>query len=864
MTFDVSFRADPVRRGKRLLLSTVLVAGLGLSLAGCKSTAEKADEYYQSGLQLLDQGDTDRAIVQFRNVFDLDGTHYEARKALAEVHRQRGETSQAYSQYLRLAEQYPDDLPVRIALARMAFDAQQGDEFERHATRAVEIAPQDIEVQVLDLTRQFRAATQAEDADERARLAEEAVRLAAERPDDPLLIGILLDRAASSGDLDEADRLTARLLELQPDNPQRYMQRLALLAERQDNPAIEAHLRATIEQFPENTQAKADLVRFYMSQGQPEKAEDFLRELAAAAPPDNPAPGADLVRFVELQRGVDAARAEVDRIIAEGGDPVLFRTLRAGYDFQAGKRNEAIAEIRAVLEGVTEPTDASRDVRVQLARMLVETGDAAGARQQVDEVLAENAGHPGALKLKSAWDIQTDRVDDAVLSLRAVLDQAPEDAEALSLMADAYERAGEPDLARDYLSQAAAASGNAPGETLRLVSRLAAEERWRPAEDALLPALRQAPDNLALLQALGQVYLGMPDMPRAEGVITRLREIGTPEASSAADRLELGRLASQEGEAAALAYLEQQATAAEADTGAKLGLIRAQLATGQTAAALTIARDMVAADPESRPARMALGLAQAANADLPAARDQFQALVAEQPDDPAPHLALIRLAAQEGDLPGALALNDQALAAAPDNPDLLWSKAGLVERMGDIDAAIAIYEQLYARDSASIIVANNLASLLATWKSEDPAAVARATAVARRLNDTTVPAFMDTYGWIQHLNGDSQAALPYLEGAAQGLPGDPIVQLHLGIVQAAVGKNDAARAQLQKGLDMLPEGQEGQSVTAAREVLARLENPAPADAAAPNPVPNPAPDDAAAVPDAEPAPDPAPAAEGTN
>ena len=85
---------------------------------------------------------------------------------------------------------------------------------------------------------------------------------------------------------------------------------------------------------------------------------------------------------------------------------------------------------------------------------------------------------------------------------------------------------------------------------------------------------------------------------------------------------------------------------------------------------------------------------------------------------------------------------------------------------------------------------------------------------------------MDTYGWIQHLNGDSAAGLPYLEGAAEALASDPIVQLHLGVVQAAAGEADAAKTQLQKGLDMLPEGQKGRSVALAREALARLNAPA--------------------------------------
>lgn len=831
MIADAFFCSLPAWRGSRLLLSTTLALGLGLSLAGCKTSAERADEYYQSGLELLEQGDADRAIVQFRNVFDIDGAHYEARKTLAETYRERGDTAQAYSQYLRLAEQYPDDLSTRIALARLAFDGQQVDEFDRHTTRAVEIASQDPDVQVLDLVRRFRDATRAEDKSARETLAQEVVRMAADRPDDILLLGILLDMAAAERDLNEADRLTVRLLELQPDSPQRYRQRLALLAERGDNPAIEAHLRATIAKFPEDGQTKGDLVRFYLSQKQPDKAEAFLREEADAAPADDPGPRATLVGFVEMQRGVEAARAELDRIIAEGGDPLLFRTLRAGFDFRDGKQAEAIAEIRAVLDGQTEPTDVSRDVRIQLARMLGETGDLAGARQEVDTVLAQNAAHPGALKLKAAWDIQEDRVDDAILSLRTALDQVPQDAEAMSLMADAYERAGEPDLARDYLSQAAAASGNAPTETLRLATRLMSEERWRPAEDAILPALRLEPGNLNLLTALGQVYLSMPDLPRAQGVIARLREIGTEQANTAADRLELNKLANEEGNTAAMAYLEQQAMAADANMGAKLSLIRAQLASGRIQPALTLAQELVVANPESRPARMALALSQAADGNLHMARETLQVLIEEEPGDLQPHLTLIRLATLEGDLDKALALTEEGLAAIPDSSDLLWSKAGLIERKGDINGAIAIYHQLYARDSSSVIVANNLASLLATWKSDDPAAVARASAVARRLKDTTVPAFMDTYGWIQHLNGESAAALPYLEGAAEALTTDPIVQLHLGIVQAAVGETEAAKAQLQKGLDMLPEGQEGQSITAARETLARLNAPAPVEGA---------------------------------
>lgn len=817
------------RRPRRLLLSTAMALTLGLTLAGCKTSAEKADEYYQSGLELLEQGDVDRAMVQFRNVFDVEGTHYEARKALAETLVAQDRGGDAYGQYLRLAEQYPDDLDTRVALARMAFRAKNWDEFLRHATRAVELSPDSPEVQALDLARRYQEAR--EDEDQLTAIATEAAELSKSRPDDVVLLDILLDRAGREDDMVKAKPLIDALIELQPDNPVRYRQRLAYLVQQQDMAAIEAHLLQTIEVFPEDDQAKADLLRFYMSQGQPEKAEDYLRDLAEAAPTDNPTPRADLIRFVEVQRGIDAAIEEIDTALEQGGDPMVFRVLRAGFTFQQGDAEAAIAELREVLDGAEASEETAR-IKVQLARMLLQTGNEAEARTLTDEVLAQNPSEPGALKLRAAWDIDADDTDAAITALRNALDQNPEDAEALSLMGSAYERAGEADLARDFLSQAAKASGNATLPSLRIAELLFSEGRYRPAEDALLPALEQDSQNVQLLGLLGQVYLAMPDLPRAEGVIARLRDIADPQAVTMAEQLELARLNSQQGQGAALDYLQNLAQAEDAGLGPKLALIRANLSAGETEAALKLAQELAGEEPDNQQVLMVLAMTRAATGDTDGAIAGLSAILEDDPRASGASLALTRLQLAGNDPQAAMATLDRGLAARPDDMDLMFAKAGLHEQGGDIDQAIEIYERIYAANSNSVVIANNLASLLATWYSEDAERVQRASAVARRLKDTDIPAFMDTYGWIQHLNGNSTEALPYLEGAAEGLPQDPMVQLHLGLVLNANDRPDAAMAQLQKGIEMLPPDAEAQTITRAREVLAALENPtAAADSA---------------------------------
>lgn len=833
-----SSSARTPRRARRLVLPAALALTLGVALAGCKSSEEKAEEYYQSGIELLASGDTDRAIVQFRNVFEADGAHYAARKTLAETLAGQGKTAQAYRQYLRLAEQYPDDLDTRIALARMAFDAMDIGEFDRHAARAVELAPENPDVRALDLGMRYRLAATSDDAATREDLATQAADLLTSRPDDVILLGIVLDRAARANDMDRIDALTARLLELQPENALRYQQRLSFLVGRGDLEAVEAHLRATIARFPDEVQAKGDLLRLYMSQNQLDKAEAFMRELADAAPEGETGPQIDLIRFLELERGRDAARAELDKIISAGGEPLVFSVLRSGFDFDEGKQDQAIAAMTSLVEGA-EPSDRVALARVRLAHMLQQTGDEAGARAQVDTILTTNPSQPGALKLKAGWEIRDDLTDSAILDLRSVLDQSPGDTAAMQLMAQAYDRAGEADLARDYLSQAATASENAPAETLRFAARLIQEGRYRPAEDALLPALRRAPDNLELLGLLGRVYLSMPDMPRAQGVIGRLRDMEGDRAGAVADQLELAMLAAQDGQQAVMDYLQDLADDADAGIGPQLALLRARLATGETTEARQIAQTLADENPGNPALEMTLALTQIAGGDVEAGRGKMERIRAENPKQLAPHLTLIRLAMQQGDFDQADRLLENALAELPDAPDLLWLQAGMLERGGDIDAAIDIYDQLYQRNSGSVVIANNLASLLSTWYANDPEKVERASTVARRLNRTEVPAFMDTYGWIQHLNGDSEAALPYLEGAAAALPADPMVQLHLGLVQNALGQADLAKVQLQKGLDLLPADRQAHTITEAREALARLEaGPAPESGAAPEPAAN--------------------------
>ncbi len=120
-----------------------------LFLTACDSAEERAEAHFQTGLALLAEGDVDRALIEFRNVFKLNGQHKEARLTYARLERERGNISESYGQYLRLIEQSPDNLEGRRALAEMALETGNLEEVERHGTAAAQLAPEDIEIQSL-------------------------------------------------------------------------------------------------------------------------------------------------------------------------------------------------------------------------------------------------------------------------------------------------------------------------------------------------------------------------------------------------------------------------------------------------------------------------------------------------------------------------------------------------------------------------------------------------------------------------------------------------------------------------------------------------------------------------------------------
>jgi tetratricopeptide (TPR) repeat protein len=795
----------------------LISAGL---LSFCDTAEERADKHFQSGLELLEDGDVDRALVEFRNVFKLDGRHREARLKYAEVERARGNLREAYGQYLRLIEQFPDNLEGQRALAELALESNNWDDARKYGATAAELAPDDRLVQAINTTLAYRDGIAANDVTAQREAVTKAQALASEDPDLMIVQRVIIDDLVRAQDWTAALSAIDRALVKAPESMELYTIRLGVLNQLGETAEVRAQLEDMVSRFPDDQSIPHTLVRWDLSQGNVEAAEAFLKQRADAEP-RNVENIITYVRFLSEVQSRESASAELDRIIAsDPPEKERLIALSAGFRFDLGERDAAITELEALIEG-SEPSDERRSIMVMLARMLDTTGNRVGARALVEQVLEEDANQTEAMKMRAGWLIEGDRSDEAIVTLRSVLGQVPGDAQAMTLMAQAHERAGNSDLMAEMLSRAVDASRNAPDESLRYARYLIVENNLRTAETVLINALRLTPNNLALLSGLGDIYMREQDWPRVTQVIETLKRQDSAAAERVANELTARQLAAQNREEELMGFLDGLAADGANGLGAAAIIVRTRLAQGDVEGAQDYARETLKQNPGDINARFLMASVQAITDEVEAAEAAFRDLTAEAPQDTRFWLALYNILAVQEEVAAARQALQDGLDAVPGDLRLNWALAGVLEREGDVPSAIDIYEQLYAADSNNLIIANNLASLLATGR-EDAESLERAHEIARRLRDRDVPAFQDTYGWIAFRRGDLDTALIALEQAAVGLPTEPTVQYHLARTYVALERDAEALEQFRKVVDLVADGPEPAYMDEVRGEIDRL------------------------------------------
>ena len=833
MTFCIE-RVRPSR------IVTLLLCG-GLLLTGCKSAEEKAEIHFRSGMSFLEQNDEDRALVEFLNVFRYEKHHEDALRAYADIMREQGHMREAFGSYMALVERNPDAMDVRVTLAEMAIRTGNWQEARRQGEALRDGPLDDARTRAILLALDYDAAALKRDDAERARLAAEAQELTdAQRaegtPQSDILLRIVIDNQASAKDPAIALPTIDAALEVDPEAEDLNLLKLRILTQTGQTEATGAQLQRMVGLYPDNAELRQALISWHVMEGNYPEAETLLRTEAGADTGDSEG-HVKVVRFLQATKGPEAARAELERLRAANEGTELGRfyaAMVASMAFEAGQTEDGIKGMRAALDGAEESAQ-TREHRVTLAKMLLRSGDEAEARTLVDGVLKADAANAEALKLQARWLIDADQPQEAIHALRTALGQNPQDADALTEMARAHERNGEALLMGDRLAMAYEASNAAPAETLRYARYLLGDGQSEKAAAMLEDLHRRDPGNLDVLLLLSNLYLGDRSWSEARAVLDAVQAIDTDEARQAALPLQAAIMQGQNRTADSLAMLEAkvdgEVSGADPEAVRSVILIvQTHIRDGEVDEARAYLDEVLARSPDVLDLRLLDADLNALMGRTELAERGYRELIADAPENETAVRKLASILSASGRHAEAATLLAAAIERMPGAVNLVGLRANMLERDGQFDASIAALEELYAQDSGNIYVANNLASLL-TAHGGTPESLERASTIAKRLRGSKIPAFQDTYGWIEYRQGNYETAVEYLAQAAAGLPSEPVVQAHLALAYAGLGREQEARSAFDTAVT-LAGGTELPEITEARETLAALAD-ADKDAAKP-------------------------------
>lgn len=792
--------SSPSGRTSSIALA-LLVTG-AFTLAGCNSRDERAASYYERGAAYLSKKDIVHARIEFRNALQQKADLVPAWRALGQIEEGERNWKAVGPIWRKIIELDPNDLEIRLRLAKLALLGGALDEALKLADVAVGQNPADPAALALKAGILLKL----NDAPAAAELAQKALTIAPTSYD---AMTVLAAVRFSKDDIGGALAMLNSVPLTSPPDVGLSLFKIKVFEKKQDLAAIETELKSLVSGYPQEKSFRTALLQFYVSHQRQADAEKELREAVAKSPSDIDAK-LELVGFLNAVKGPSAAREQLVSMIKVGGDLYRLQVALAEQDYMQGDIDGATNLMRKLID--SEPSkDNVLQAKIRLSEMFIGRRNFSSAKPLLGDILKTDKRNVSALRLQAAISIEEGRLEDAVSDLRQALNEQPRSPQLLTLLAAAYERQGSIELADKQLNDATVASNFAPTYGMSYASFLQRRGNLSRAEDILGESAARNPNDPTVLSSLAQIRLMRGNWVGAQEIAEQIRKTGDKRGVS--DQIDAGALAGQKKYTEAIGILQNSY---QANPGAipMLALVRTYMSAKQPERAESFLQSVLASSPQNSQARIILGQVQLASNEPSKAEASFKTSIQQNPNDVSGYRALGELYARQSRLDDALKILRAGLEQNPSSMPLRLQIAGILESREDVEGAIATYESMLKDDPTSLVVANNLGSLLSDYRS-DAASLDRAYAVASILNKTQVSQFKDTLGWIKHLKGEHKAAVSLLEEAATELPNVAAVHYHLGMAYRAVGELEKAEEQLKKASD-LSAGQKGPMVQKIR------------------------------------------------
>lgn len=755
------------------------------ALSGCASKEERLAEHLAKGKALYAESNFDKARLELKNVLKIDPKNAEAYYTIGLIEERERNWSKAFANYSQAVEVMPTHAAAKARLGK--FYLVSGD-----ITKAQEVAEELLKANSRDVgARTLQAAISSRRGDT-AKAIQEAEAVVASAPRDADAAALLANLYLRGKQIDRAQRILENALQGSGGDIGLRVELIRILLLRNDLKGAEQQYRNIINAEPDSFEHRQALALFYNRINRKADAEATLREAIKVAPHDEQR-YLVLAQFLVGSKRIDQADKELDAGIEAVSNAYQLRFARAELKHGVGHAAQAEAILSEIID-LDKMGQHGLRARNQLARIALAKGDTATATKRVAEVIKESPRDNDALLLRARMALNAKQYGNAIADLRSVLKDQPDSLEVVGLLTAAHMLNREPQLAKETYSNAVSKAAANLSLRLAYAQFLARTGDIDSALKQLDDAHQRSPKDARVILAKAEVEAAKKDWSAAEATTAKLKEI-QPNHPFPAYRMGLVYLAQGKTDAG-IEELEKSVALAPAVVEPLTALVNAYMRQNKAAEALTRIEGGLKASPNNVAILQLKSEVYAAQGKYADAEGVLRQAIAANPKASISYLSLSRLALRQGNAAAATQALQQGLAAVPGDSQLTTALAQAYQIAGKYDESIAQYESVLKREPNNTLAANNLASLLSDYKG-DKASLDKALQIAKPLEATANPTFIDTLGWIYFKLGQTDNSIRLLSQVVQQAPQIPIFQYHLGMALYKKGDLPAAKQHLQ-------------------------------------------------------------------
>ncbi len=771
----------------RILILTICA----YTLISCGGADERKSVYMEKAKASIAAGDLEKARIELKNVLQIDPKDGEAYYQVGSVYEQQKNYRKAYSNYLKAEELSPELLANHARLGRFYLVLMNDvDKAQEKMSLILSKEPNNIDGLLLKASVLLRTGDKGKNS-EVIKLVESII---ADNPGDVEASGFLATlHISDKNNKDAINVLDAALEKNKNTDSLNNLLGMALIAD-ENYERAEIIFKQFLEENPDSSASYNKLAIFYGKIKEMDKAEDALRASIDNDPNDETRI-LTLVKFLKQVKGDDDAIKELRSSIAANNRLGKPRLALAELLLLKGEKEEAATVYNKI---VTDFSEEGTGVLARTALAAIYASDKKfdEATDIIDDAISISPSDPKVNFLRAKLALRDKDYEKAIISLRIVTKETPDNIEAFILLANVYKQQNNVEQVATTLNSAYESNqSNADG--LLTLSQYYLKNNPKQAEKIIDDYNQMKPRNYkglsvkaAILnknkqqdEALNIAKIIMEQYPdKSNGYLQAIPYYALKnDFSSAISLLEKGYLNVKENRKILMLLTSLEVKEKNFDIVEKR--LNAELNSS----------------PKDDQIKIMLAKVHFFKKETEAAETLLSEVMADNSGIEEPYLLLSDIYQSKKDLISTKAILVKGRSNIKGSLKIAMKLSALYEREESYKKAIEIYQDLYDINPNNLLIANNLASMLSNYGdgSDD---LKRAKSIAEKLAESNQPVFLDTIGWVYYKLGDHEKAIEYLLKTVEKQPDVNIFNYHLGMAYKLSGDKAKAKIYLEKSL----------------------------------------------------------------